>query len=168
MNKLFDIPIYAIQKDVLDKRVNIKKEKYIENYYKHNLQRDDNTLKKSLELITYPMCLWEYNHIIGYLQINVNSQDVIFELYLPMESPKRYYWNSKKKDFIVNQMSPNNHFYIGNKSSEDIRNWITDYVEELCKRMKKRGYYVDLSAFDTVNKYIDYRSLIEEEVWING
>jgi len=165
MKTLFEIPIYAIKRDVLHSRVEKTKEKHIKECVEcHHLKPDSDEIHRSLEMLTYPMCVWEYNHIIGYLRISIDAQDVLFDTYLPMNQVERYHWDSKVKHFVVNQMEPNNHFYIGNKSSNEIRDRITDYLNDYCKRMDKRGYQVDLDAFNTLHKYIDYKMVAEKEV----
>ena len=112
---------------------------------------------------TYPMRIWDYNHIIGFMNINIDGQDVMLDVYLPETQLERYHWDSKVKHFVVNQMSPNNHVYIGNKSSDEIRKEITGYLDSFCERMSKRGYFVDTDAFHRLNKYVDYRAIYEEE-----
>ena len=162
MKTLYEIPIYAIRREVLQSRVEKKKEKYVKEWDKYQHKPDVDAMSRSLEMLTFPMCLWEYNHIIGILRISIDAQDIIFDTYLPMNRPERYHWDSRVKHFVVNQMEPNNHFYIGNKSSDEIRSRMTDYLKDYNKRMDKRGYFVDLTAFNTLHKYIDYKTVAEE------
>lgn len=163
MKPLFEIPIYAIKREVLQSRVEKKKEKHVKEWneqYQHKSAGD--AISRCLEMLAFPMRVWEYNHVIGFLRISIDAQDVLFDTYLPMNRLERYHWDSKVKHFVVNQMEPNNHFYIGNKSSDEIRNRMTDYLKDYCKRMDRRGYYVDLVAFNTLHKYIDYKMVAEE------
>ena len=119
--KLFEIPIYAIRRSTLEKRVEKARASFETEYLNTHSSTDSNHCRECLHYLLYPQCLWDYNHIIGYIAIETDGQDVLLEEYLPYKTVGRYHWNASKKHFVVNQMSPGMHFPIWKKSSQEIK-----------------------------------------------
>lgn len=162
--KLFEIPIYALSRSTLEKRVNYAEASFEKEYLKTNDNVDNEHFQKCLQLAFFPKQLWDYNHIIGYIVIKTDEQDVLLEEYLPYKELERYHWDAEKKHFVVNQMSPGMHFSIGEKPSQEIKENIQLFLNEFENRLKKRGYVLDREAFDNIAPYIDFKKLVEGEL----
>ena len=155
--KLFEIPIYALTKEKLHERV----EKHIVKLKNEHPDAPEETIKHVIELTTFPQRLWDYNHIVGYIVISKEDNDIVFDEYLPVETVQKYYWTSKQKRFIQNTGLVGTHFRISNmKTSEEIRNQIHEFLDERIKKLKK-GYYVDREAFDAADALLDYSKLLK-------
>ena len=156
--KLFEIPIYGVTKEKLKERVEKKIAPY--KYGKY----DEKTQLALIELTSYPMSLWEYNHIVGYIQIiyNVDQCTFFYELYMPKTKLSRYLWNSKRKHFVVNQGANGQHFYvIESMSNHDISQRINSDLIAMVHELIPNQYYVDFTAFNNINCYLDYKSIIK-------
>ena len=161
--KLFEIPIYALSRDSLMKRYSNRRKKLID---KLNLIRtqngDQNTINHIIELETWPQRLWDYNHIVGYIVIRVDSTDISFEQYTSVESIKRYHWNSKKaKVFLKKNMINGYHFYFRNYNGGEIRSKIHQMLDDIINRMVDKRFFVDREAFDQADQFIDYSKLLK-------
>ena len=159
--KLFEIPIYALDRNTLKRRVQKAEKSYEKEYMETHRNPDINHYRECLRLLLYPQRLWDYNHIIGYITIKSDGQDILLEEYLPYATVERYHWHGQKKHFVVNQMSPGMHFYIGKKSSQEIKESILLFLNDYDVRLKKRGYILDREAFDNVVPYIDFKRLVD-------
>ena len=161
--KIFEIPIYALSRSKLQKRVKNAEEAYKKEYLQSHLKPDNNHYRECLRLLLYPQRLWDYNHIIGFVLIKSDGQDILFEEYLPYKTVERYHWKVSTKHFVVNQMSPGMHFPIGEKPSQEIKENIQLFLNEFENRLKKRGYVLDREAFDNIAPYIDFKKLVKGE-----
>ena len=159
MRKLFEIPIYAINRKTLREKYS----KYvckIEAIYKHC---DAATKQYYIDAETYPQRTWDYNHIVGYIRILTKQQDVIFEIYLPYQK-ERYSWKSKSKYFLYNIQANGTHFYVGEKrTNSDIQEQVTEMLNSIIKYRIPNRYFVDTEAFETLNGMIDYQRIIRED-----
>ena len=160
MQKLFEIPIYALSRETLKKRVAKKIEPYQSDKY------DQRTRQALINVAAGPASSWEYNHIVGYIQITYDMDQFTFyyELYMP-SSLKQYRWDSSKKTLLINRRVNGQHFYIekmmGNQQiAEKVRHNLLDMIHDFIPDK----YYVDLTAFDSLNPYLDYRRIIEDGV----
>ncbi|MBR2869688.1 MAG: hypothetical protein IKB88_11590 [Clostridia bacterium] len=158
MVKLFEIPIYALSKGSLSKRYNRTVEK-IKNKYP---EADQESLSKTVEFLTYPQRLWEHNHVVGYIDIISEKQDIVFEIYLPYPKVERYHWNSKNRIFLYNVMANGTRFYVDkNISNSEIQTKIFEMLDWIIKDLIPKRYYVDRATFDAVNMHVDYLGIIK-------
>ena len=109
----------------------------------------------------------EYNHIVGYIVISYDISDVSFDLYLQAQGihhKSRYHWKTKQKWFLADQHLGGYHFRLDEKlSSEDIRERIHTWLDGLIQNKVPKSYYVDLEAFSSIDRMIDYRYLLKGE-----
>ncbi|MBR2278614.1 MAG: hypothetical protein IJ872_05285 [Eubacterium sp.] len=156
--KLFEIPVYAITKEELIKKVETEHRKIIGNI---NPKNDKKFVESALALATFPQSLWEYNHIIGYVVVLLVKNDIVLEWYAPVPSIKRYYWKSKKKHFVQNTHMNGYHIYVGNiKTGLNLKEQINEYLVKLSGCFIDRGYYIDLEAYNNLKELIDYDKLL--------
>lgn len=162
--KLFEIPIYAYSPEGLQKKVSEYKEKHKKEYEISHKKIDQQHMSACANLACSPYQLWEYNHIVGYIVIASEKNDLVFELYLQAHSnnfKSRYIWLSNQKWFLCNQNILDYHFRMKpTDTNEIIKAKIILLLEEIIKEFIPSKYYVDRDAFDNVNKLIDYESLL--------
>lgn len=163
MPKLFEIPIYALNVNKLKKRVHDAKSRLNHKYKDYTTD----SLRRCYDLISYPQRLWEYNHVVGYIQINFDKGVILFELFLPEPCIARYYWKSRKKIFLYNINVPGLDIYITEKMDNfKIRERLfarLDYVIDcVIGKYIPEGFFVDRQAFDQLNPIVDYVELLKQ------
>lgn len=158
MRKIFEIPIYALNKNKLKTRVK-KAKQLLRDSMPPALSEEKRRICE--ELCTYPQRMWNYNHIVGYISVSVAHYDIIFDIYLPTPTIERYDWHSKVKKFVYNISANGTHFYVyDHMTTEDIRLQTTEMLDSIIKTHIPKRYFVDREAFDTINPYLDYRGIL--------
>lgn len=161
MKSLFEIPIYGLSPSALRKRFSARKKSIEIECANRNV--DPTHARDILELETYPYRLWQYNHIIGYIRISIDGQDMNFDIYLPVGQRERYRWVSSRKVFVYNVQANGTHFYLGNmKTNDNIQQRLVEMLHEIIEYHIPKRYYVDTAVFDSVHQHIDYMSIIRE------
>jgi hypothetical protein len=159
MKKLFEIPIYALSPVELSRRANQK----ITTLEEQFARTDEETRMRIIDRETFPMRNWDYNHVIGYVQLSLTQQEIVAAVFMPVPSPARYYWDSERKFFVRNLFANGMHVYIGDmKTNNEIRDAMTELLEQAIKDHLHGRFYADRAAFDTLNGHIDYLSLLQE------
>ena len=157
--KLFEIPVYALSKEVLAERVENRIRSFRDRYPDFDFSKN----KQILDLDMYPQRLWHYNHIIGYIAIVKTAQDISINWYSSVPSIKRYHWYSRHKHFIQNTYLNGYHLYLGDiKTGDQLRRGIKELVNGFVMDLKKSGYYVDLETFNNIDMLIDYDRLLQK------
>lgn len=160
--KLFEIPVYALTKEKLSVRVEEERQR-IKNSFRENSAATEEFKQFCMGQFVYPECLWEYNHIVGYIVIRKEKRDMILEWYAELPRTTRYRWKSSKKKFLQNMQLNGYHFYIGNiKTGEELSDRLHDLVYGFSEELKKKRYYADLDAFDNLTPFVDYSKLLLE------
>lgn len=158
--KLFEIPIYAVSKEVLLNKFKEKKQKLRE---KHSGVSKD-SFRAGVENETYPQRLWEYNHIVGYISVSYQAGDILFNVYLPTPQIKRYYWTSSRKVYLYDISANGLHFRIlENMDNSDIARKNAEIVNSIIQGHIPKRYYVDTEAFNVMNAVVDYRMIMRGE-----
>lgn len=156
MKKLFEIPVYALSPSKLNGRVN----KYIAKLKSQMLHLDEDTFARIKDIETFPMRSWDYNHIVGCIQIVMTNTDILFEIFLPIPIPMRYDWRTKRKIRVQNICANGTHFYLGAlKTNDEIRGAIVEMLDQVIADHIPERFYVDREVFDTVNSHMDYISI---------
>ena len=151
MKALFNIPIYALTESELNQRV--------EEYETSFRMRTGGKLDYSFFKM-WPQRHWRYNHIVGYIFIYKDCDELFVELFLPVVKIEKYYWKSKKKKFMENQDLNDMHLYLPlYKSNADVVEDLDSIILEIKKRYLPRMYYVDKDAYDNIKSMVDYISM---------
>ena len=137
--KLFEIPVYALSRNELKKRV----EKYESKFY------DNNIRKMIMNNVIYPKSVWDYNHIVGFIVICYQNQDIFLKWYTDLRA-KKYHWNSNRKNFFQNYFIHGYRYNTEKYSKIEIIKKLREGIDEIAA---ERGYYVDLEAFDNMINY---------------
>lgn len=160
--KLFEIPIYAISPQELEKKVVEKKKRIMEDNSKYNF--DEKNINTVIERTTFPQRIWLYNHIIGYITIVKKDHDIVFKIFVPSKEIKHYRWESKKKKFVIDRLSTGLHFRIDTDATASyIQDHILFFLNEVSQPFLEKGYYIDRETFDSIDRLIDYSRLQERE-----
>ncbi len=158
MTKLFEIPVYAFRRDTLYKRYKQRQAKLIK---KHESVTGE-TMRRALEMDTYPFRLWDYNHVVGYIRISIDGHDIIFDVFFPMPHCDRYYWKSKRKIFLYDISANGTHFYVADRmDNKEIQVRTAEMLQAVIKTHIPKNYFVDTEAFDNLNERVDYKMFFE-------
>jgi hypothetical protein len=157
--KLYEIPIYAFTEKELRDRL----EKYKESLHKDEFISNKDILDKAIELETFPYRFWSHNHIVGYVDVFLENQDVVFEVYLPCPMIKRYRWLRKSKVLLRNILANGTHFCIkSTMTNSDIANAILEMLNWIIKEHVPKRFYVDRRSFDSIYNYVDYNEILSK------
>ena len=155
---IHEIPIYAMKKEELHR----KYAKLASTYRAEYSHSDKETVNALIALASYPQRLWEYNHLVGFIQISATSQDILFDVFLPTPPRKRYIWKSGKKIFFHNVSANGTHFYVNEKTpNSNIQTRVAEMLNGVIKEHIPTRYYVDTVAFDNTNPVLDYRKIMD-------
>ena len=164
MMKLFEIPVYAMEK----KELNLKYHQCAQKMRAELADRPEETIQRCIEIQMYPQRLWDYNHIVGYIVISVTPQDVVFHIYLPTPHKERYVWSSGRKTFLCDISANGTHFYVSDKTeNRDIQKRTAEMLNGVINDHIPKRYFVDKEAFENLNGMIDYRTAMEKAVNID-
>jgi len=154
---IFTVPVYAFNQVALDKKADKEKKKV--------LQRaeglDDDTQRRLIDICTYPYRCWKFNHIVAYIEVFANLNDVYFNLYMPYKM-KRYHWNSSRKTWLAYLGYDHNHFRVYDEDSNEL------IIEKIRVRLKEteklfpKNWFVDYESFETYTKYLDVKTLLHD------
>lgn len=160
MKYIFAIPIYALSKEELKRRVERKEKEIVKKRTNVYCQEGSKYMDRIILEECTPMNIWEYNHVIGYIKIGVTAHDVWFEFYLCDSFPK-YYWMTHRKKFILHYQTIGDHFNVEpEKSNIDIGKDIKSMLENMKKSDLLKKYFVDSSIFDETYMYLDYNAIM--------
>lgn len=159
MTKLFEIPVYAVNRKSLKVRTQELCKK-IKNEHSNN---SETHICDLADLMTYPYRLWDYNHIVGYIKISTNGRNILFDIFLPTPHKDRYHWRSGQKIFLYDISANGTHFYVNERmSNEDIQARTAEMLQSVIKTHIPKRYCADTEAFDFLNNKLDYIRVMEE------
>lgn len=155
---LFSIPIYSFSKEECEKRYRIFIDKQVPKFYE-----SEERLKKTADAraVLRPKDVWLYNQIIGYIRVSLANQDVLFEVYMPL-GRKRYQAFSNRKSYMENWHLNGYHFRFRDMSNEQITHEIREWLVAISKIEGLKRWHVDITVFDDIAKFIDFRALIND------
>ena len=160
MKYIFAIPIYALSKEHLSRKVKQKERAIMEKRTNVYCQEGSKYMDRIILEECTPMNIWEYNHIIGYIKIGVTAHDVWFEFYL-CDSFTKYNWTTHRKKFIRPYQTIGDHFCVEpERSNIDIGKDIKSMLENMKKSDLLKKYFVDSSIFDETYTHLDYKSIM--------
>ena len=160
MKYIFAIPIYALSKEHLSRKVKQKERAIIEKRTNVYCQEGSKYMDRIISEECTPMNIWEYNHIIGYIKIGVTAHDVWFEFYL-CDSFTKYNWTTHRKKFIRPYQTIGDHFCVEpERSNIDIGKDIKSMLENVKESNMLNKYFVDSSIFDETYMYLDYNAIM--------
>ena len=160
--KLFEIPIYSMNEN----KFFIKWEKHFEEkwnkfkYYNPNIDKNDYI--ENLKEFVRPQLTWQYNQIVGYIEIYYNFQDIYFQVYYPKVS--KIVFNSKQKHFIKGEIQVGYHFNINPfKTNKEVIEEIDRWLKMIKRDDIPNGRYLDLELYNLYKDKIDYIGLLTNQ-----
>lgn len=150
---LFEIPVYSMTQESFDskfeKLIERQRGKYYEDEETRTLYRD----------FVFPMGVWRFNQIIGYIQIVATKSN--FKFLLWQGSKKRYSIDAKSKPMIC-LMDQCYVSYLSGESNEEFRHLLSERISRCYESFLYRQRYIDTTAFDNLVPYIDFSRIIED------
>ena len=160
IKKLFEIPVYAFNRETLYKKQESFRQEFRKRYEEHYSKENMGVVET---LTTYPFRLWDYNHIVGYIRISVDRRDILFNVFLSTPQQKRYLWRSKRKVLLYDIGANGTHFYINEKmTNDDIRVQTAKMLQYVIKAHIPRRYFADTEVFDNLNGQLNYLEIVGE------
>ena len=153
--ELFNIPIYLNNQVEFEKKLKAKFHKRV-TYYINPMSLERAIETAQMELVEYNT--WKFNQQVGQLNIYVEKGEFYFDVYLPKQT--KFDSFSRRKNFVQLRLYLNNHFSSRHMSSIEISNEINKFIGILYKELFLK-YYFDFKAFNNLNSYIDYSSLVK-------
>ena len=159
MKKLFEIPVYAVSRKELSRKVKLLRLK-IRNEHERCSREHMIAVE---ELATYPYRLWDYNHIVGYIRISTEGRDIFFDVFLPESKRERYRWKSKRKILLYDTSANGTHFYVNDRmTNEDIQVRTAEMLQLVIKNLISKRYFTDTEAFNNLNGQLNYIEIMEK------
>ncbi|HEY0244977.1 MAG TPA: hypothetical protein VGC01_05395 [Mucilaginibacter sp.] len=164
-NSLFEIPVYRVSPTVFEKELNAKADKYMlanplssyEQYHDKKTAKDkfDALRQWYKSHVGYP---WKFNEIIGYVLLNIDRDIFSGELFL--NEKKRIFQNSSGK--IVYKTEAFRFDVIHSMTNKEIFHKILSELQSLNTKDNTRGRFIDTNRFETIGKFVNWRSLFTE------
>ena len=149
---ILEIPIYSMSPQKFSDKWN--------NFFKNNFPQ--NHLLNDIKRTYYPLNIWQYNQIIGYITISCSKNDIWFEEYLSFNKEK-FWFRSKNKVFVQKMNLNGFHFRIEpDDTNETIRNQILEWLDYLLDDKIFKNINIDISVFDIQLHNIDIIKIINE------
>lgn len=149
---IFEVPIYSMKEDIFNNRW--------KNYFQNNFSNVNKEIMESIKDVYFPMNVWKYNQIVGYITISISKSDIWFDLYSSLN--KKFQFKSKTKQFIQDTNLLGWHFRVEADDNNDfIKNNIIKWLNNLIKEKQFKNRYIDLSVFNQQVQFINIRDAID-------
>ena len=155
---LFEIPIYSMPQKVFDNKWKKFKQQKIEKYLKINNELGD--YEYWLNKMHFPVSVWKYNQIVGYIQILIKNKDIIFELFITED--KSIHYNGKSKHFIIYSPTIGLHFFTDDKNDQEIKSEINKFLSMIEDEFINKKFFIDLTTYNNLINNINIKQIIEE------
>lgn len=156
--KLFEIPVYSISPELFEK---CWKNKLDQQAATIEDTADKKVFQEQLKREYYPLYVWEYNEIIGYIQIFLEHNDIVFEVY--SSDKDRIQLFSSRKPRIRPIFINGCHFRVEDSfTNSDIANKIIEWLNFVEKEHIHKGRFLAREAFDALVNHVDYKAIIKE------
>ncbi len=165
--KLFDIPIYSCSKQAFEKEY----KKFIDNKYKDykqhyfysgltSIEELNNRINNMSNRDYWKEKIWQYNQIVGYINVCIAESSIWFDLYTDNDNKKIYKFSKIKKFISLHNLS-GEHFSIV-ESNKDIALMIEEKLYQIQNNYISK-FYLDLEIFKNIYLNIDYLSVLSSK-----
>lgn len=158
---IYQIPIYSMPKKEFEHRW----DKWKNKWYKRSRQMG-NSIEEADQVITnvmqlqYPRNVWEYNQIVGFVEIFINSTDIVFNIQKTLDTRIRAV--GKTKHYIQNMKTNGMHFPITNMANEEIVTEIDSYLDSIEKDLT-RPFCLNRDTYNNLKNHIDFNGVKEQD-----
>lgn len=150
--QVFEIPVYRITKSDFDEET----DKLVRDAIGDN-DVDEDGRRGIRNIYTYP---YHYNEVVGWIRIFIDSIQVRGEYYfVAAKSIKRGFKKDYKRIGRAFEMAT-----FKDEGSHEIYLNILKRLETLKNDRLFKSRFIDLESFENVGKYIDWRTLIDEDL----
>lgn len=157
--KLFDIPIYSMTKKTFHKKWDEMFESQREKYASKSSKEEQQKYVEQLKDFVRPQLTWEYNQIVGYVQVYFEMSDICFKIYYP--KLKRCVFDSKQKHFVQDLNILGYHFHFDDRNTnQDVVKQIDEWINIIKKNDIPKSRYLDLELYNFYKNKIDYLKLL--------
>ena len=145
--KLAEVPVYALSRETFNSKVEARRKLHFE---KHGIGASEFSFETEYGKSRY----YDYNHIIGYVVVLKERDDILFKLY--KTDIQRYHWDSRRKHCFDNVMITGYHFpIINNMSNEETRNRINRMMDEIIEKYFPSKSYADRQILSLILDNLD-------------
>ena len=71
--RIFEVPIYSMKEDIFNNRW--------KNYFQNNFSNVNKEIMESIKDVYFPMNVWKYNQIVGYITISISKNERTLQLW---------------------------------------------------------------------------------------
>lgn len=154
---IYTIPIYSMPKKEFKRRWDKWK-----NDWRERSQQMEHSEEETEEIINsimnmrYPQNVWEYNQIVGFVEIAISRRDVSLNVQKTLDTRIRAV--GKVKHYIQDMMTNDMHFPIGNMINSEIVMEIDEYLDSIEQGLTK-PFCLYRDTYNNVKNYIDFNEI---------
>ena len=153
--KLFEIPVYNYSKEKHLEMWSKAKKKFFDKLTNKNATQSEKN-DSFLKCYKYQY-LWDYNKLVGIIQIKYKNGDLIFELY---KHVGKVFYNKINKMRFEKNGGTNLRITIKNKSKDEIIKLIQDKFKYIQDNFFKKYNYLDLEAFNNIVANLNFEAFL--------
>lgn len=156
---IYEIPIYSMPKKEFKRRWDKWKHKWYEQSIQMGRSQEE-AGKVSNTIIEgrYPQNVWEYNQIVGFVEISISSRDISFNVQKTLDTG--IHAIGKRKHYIQNMMTNGMHFRYKNMTNEEIVIEIDGYLDSIERGLNK-PFCLYCDTYNNIKGCIDFKGIIE-------
>lgn len=151
----FEVPIYRCDPHKYEEEETMKRNKYFDQYYHEESISKSELSDIFMRIMWQP---WEYNEVIGWIRLYIFGTQIRGEYYFITSKNirqglknKRFEYYGKAFEYSIYDDMPNSEIHQG----------IIDDLEEQQNEKPLKNRHLDLRAFNTIAKFIDWKSLVK-------
>lgn len=155
---IYEIPIYSMPKKEFERRW----DKWKRGWYEQSIQmgRSVEEAEKFINMLIerqHPQNVWEYNQIVGFVEISISPRDISFNVQKTLDTG--IHAIGKKKHYIENMMTNGMHFRYKNMTNEEIIVEIDTYLDSIERGLNK-PFCLYRDTYNNIKDYIDFKKII--------
>lgn len=155
---IYEIPIYSMPKKEFERRW----DKWKRGWYEQSIQmgRSVEEAEKFINMLIegrHPQNVWEYNQIVGFVEISISPRDISFNVQKTLDTG--IHAIGKKKHYIENLMTNGMHFRYKNMTNEEIVVEIDTYLDSIERGLNK-PFCLYRDTYNNIKDYIDFKKII--------
>lgn len=158
---IYEIPIYSMPKKEFKRRWDNWKNKWYGRSQQmgHSVEETEAVVNSIMDT-QYPRNVWEYNQIVGFVEIAIGPSDVSFNVQKTLDT--RIQAVGKTKHYIQDMMTNGMHFPISNMTNAEIVVEIDNYLDSIGQGLTK-PFCLYRDTYNNIKNYMDFVGLLQAE-----
>lgn len=158
---IYAIPIYSMPKKEFKRRWDNWKNKWYERMQQmeYSVEKTEGIVNDIMDM-QYPRNVWEYNQIVGLIEIKISPRDVSFNVQKTLDT--RIQAVGKTKHYIQDMMTNGKYFTIGNMTNAEIVLEIDKYLDSIEQELTK-PFCLYRDTYNNIKNYIDFVGMLRAE-----